>query len=170
MSPVPSPFQLRLRKLAIGLLAGGTILLFLPRRAEACSPIPGSEPAPIGLHSVLAQVVVVGTVLDVTYSGNSYRGNTATIRVDEVIKGEVNTEIVVDRFGDGPDCRSVITRDDVWIFFITRNKEPREDRLVAHYTFPWDATAPATDANIDTAKLGALHGTSIFLPSLKTGW
>ena len=150
-------------KLLTSLLIASAIVLLNTQSASACSPAPGSRPAPIAQHAVLGDIVLVGTVLEVEETAGAY-GLTATISVDDSIKGEVNSEIEVDGFGFGPDCRSVVSPESWKLFFIERSG----DRLEAHYTFPWDAVSEATEENVAEARRGALLGPSIYIPIAAT--
>lgn len=151
MSRVPFVYQL-----LAGLVIACNLAAASPQTVSACSPIPDSRLAPICWHTGLADITNTGTILTVEESG-AWFGLTATIEVDEAIKGEVDTEIRVAGCGSGPDCRAVVTPGMEWLFFI----QDRGDNLEAHYTFPGDAIAAVTEENLDAARHGALLGPSV---------
>lgn len=140
-----------------------------PPSVFACSlptPTPGEthsffRPWPIHIHAALAPMVFVGTVLSVEATPGKPFEETATIRVDQAIKGDLAAVVAVDDFGDSSACRHVARPGATELFFI---KPAAAARLTLHYAYLGEAVRPATEENISLARLGASLTASIFIP------
>ena len=153
---------------AIGIIAGLSAVFIVPGRVSACTPSPKSAPASIALHAVMADLVVVGSVTDVSDDYHPIWAITAVIRVEDNIKGaEEEADLSAVRFGNGGgDCLSVARPGYERLFFLERRTEFGSEHLSAHYTYPYDASLPATEDIVNAARLGVEHGSKIHLPSV----
>jgi hypothetical protein len=149
--------------LALALALGALVSHALP--AYACTPPPDYVPASIAQRTTNADIVVLGVVESVEVE--SPASHIATIQVEEILKGEVASTVVVDGYGPDSICRSPVKPDDRLMFFIDRDSE---GKLHAHYEMQIDATAWPLPHSILRARIALGTAPRVLLPLAANSW
>jgi hypothetical protein len=148
--------------LAIAALAAGLGgLATPPSPAFACTPPPGGlVVSTVTTRTLAAPYVFAGAVI--TGTGSYGFIQSATVQVSLTVKGPVNpAQVVIDGFGIGADCKSVVTLGQSALFFARGDPA---NVMQANYLEAFSATAPLNEASLAEALAAANIRPRAWLP------
>ena len=140
------PLQAKTRALAAALILSVNLMLALHTKpAYACSPpVGGFLQYTVGDRTSAAEVVLEGTVADVSPDGNVF--DSATVEVHQYFKGSGPATVEISGFGQESLCLSEVRIGDRLIFYANLNQS---GELSAHYLrLSTDAVDPADTKTI----------------------